>query len=461
MIISQVLLTVFVLQWIRSQYREEKERLSDDLTTLYIEAQDEMVDTILFKSYVSPVLTLSENSIRSGEDRLKGIVRWEGENGRVIVNVKHAPDSGRQLPDTIRLRKTNDDMLIRSVKLIISHSRDTLRSDVPLIKNLGLTPDTSAFKKHFHHRLSDAGLKFNLLWIKDSANGENFRKTIYLAPLTPFSLPPVTVKNYAGYLAGKIFPQILFGSLIICLTALAFMISYRSLRDHALLSSMRDEFINNMTHELKTPVSSISLALESLSKYNLRNDPEILGEYLKLALSETRRLEDLINRVLDHSVLEENMRTLDLTTTDLNILIGEVIAIMQVRLKEKGVIEFYPSEGKLMVRCDILLFKGVIMNLIDNGIKYSGEFPEIKLYTEKDEHYAKITVTDNGPGILPEYNDKIFEKFFRIPSGNVHNVKGYGLGLSFASQVMALHKGTIGIINKEEGCSFILNLPLS
>jgi two-component system phosphate regulon sensor histidine kinase PhoR len=111
--------------------------------------------------------------------------------------------------------------------------------------------------------------------------------------------------------------------------------------------------------------------------------------------------------------------------------------------------------------CDPLLFKGVIMNLIDNSIKYSGGSPAIRLYTERDKHNAKVTVTDEGPGIPAEYHEKIFEKFFRVPSGNVHNVKGYGLGLNFASKVMALHKGSIGIKNKDKGCSFILNLPLS
>ncbi len=458
MILSQVLLTVFVLQWIRSQYLEEKERLSDELTSLYIEAQDEMVDTILFKSYVSPVLTLSDDSIH---ERLKGTVRWEGEKGRVMVSVNHAADSGRHFPDTVRLRKTNDDMLIRSVKLIISHSRDTLRSDAPLIKNFRLTPDTLAFKEHFHSRLDNAGLKFNLLWIKDSANGKNLRKTIYLAPLNPFSLPSVTIKNFSGYLTGKILPQILFGVLLICLTAIAFLISYRSLRDHVLLSSMRDEFISNMTHELKTPVASISLAMESLSRYNLRSDPAVLDEYLKLALSETRRLEDLVNRVLDNAALEGDIQTIEPVVTDLNILITEVVSTMRSRIRDTGNIDFFPSEEKLMVMCDPLLFKGVIMNLIDNSIKYSGESPAIRLYTEMDKHTAKITVSDDGPGIPAEYHEKVFEKFFRVPSGNVHNVKGYGLGLNFALKVMTLHEGSIVIKNKDKGCSFILNLPLS
>lgn len=457
MITSQVILTVFVLQWLRAQYNEEKERLQNDLTSLYLDAQDEMVDTVLFRNYVGPALRPKNDTLQTGQADVTGVVRWQGENRHIVVRMKH-PDPG--FPDTIRLRKTNDDMLIRSVKMIISHSGDTL-SDRPVTRNFGITPDTSAFKVHFHKRLENAGLKFHLIWINDSSKHTALKNTLYLAPLNPFSLPPVSIENYRRYLAGEMLPQVLFGILLICLTALSFMLSYRSLRDHALLNNLRNEFVSNMTHELKTPVASISLALESLNKYNLKDDPRLMDEYMQIAQSETRRLEDLINRVLDHTVLELDARRPVFDETDLNNLVGEVVAIMQVRIQDKGSIDFQPSAGKLIVNCDPLLFKGVIMNLLDNSIKYSGEVPLIRITAEKSDGFAMITVEDNGPGIPAMYRDKIFEKFFRIPSGNVHNVKGYGLGLSFASLVMKQHNGSISVKNLENGCSFILKLPLA
>lgn len=461
MILSQVLLTVFMLQWVRSQYKDEKERLTQELNILYMDARDQMVDTILFRSFVSPALTPEEDTIYIKEDRFKGIVRWEGNDGRVTVSVKHGPDSAKLFPDTIRLRKNKNELLLRSVKLIISHTRDTLRRDEPLIRDFGIAPDTAAFKMHFHRSLEDAGLKFNLLWINDSAGSIAHGKTLYVAPHNPFSLPAISVKNYNGYLTGKILPQILFGVFLILLTALAFMLSYRSLRDHAIYNNLRNEFISNMTHELKTPVASISLALESLSKYNLRDDPKVMDEYLNLALSETRRLEDLVNRVLDHSALEESIQSLNFSETELNLLIGEVISVMQVKLQDKGSIMFSPPGKKLMIKCDPLLLKGVILNLLDNSIKYTEDRPEIVIETGEEERNAIITVSDNGPGIPEEYHDKIFEKFFRVPSGNIHNVKGYGLGLSFASLVMKLHSGKISLRNLDKGCSFILKIPLA
>lgn len=462
MILSQALLVVFVLQWLRSQYRTEKNRLTGELIAFYYEAQDQVVDTLIFRSYVSPVLSRSETQ----KSQIKGVVSFEGDNNRVMVNVQHGIDSVHQheddsiqwMPDTVRIRRRTDDMLLRSVKMIISHS-DSTQHGQPMIKELGLKPDTAAFKTHFHKQLADAGMEFNLTMINDPADS-NMRKAIYLAPLNPFSLPPVAIGKYRNYLTAKLFPQLSFGILLICLTALAFMLAWRSLRDHTVLNNLRNEFISNMTHELKTPVASIRLALESLRKFNPGNDPATMEEYLKLAVSENQRLEALVNRVLDHSLLEGESQALNLAETEINSLIMGVVSTMQSRLNNNGRISFHHNEEKLITMCDPLLLKGVIMNLLDNSIKYSDSVPEINVSCMVEKGMINIEVADNGPGISPEYRDKIFEKFFRIPSGNIHNVKGYGLGLSYASLVMKLHKGSIGVVNLSKGCAFTIYLPI-
>lgn len=459
MIISQVLLTIFVVQWLRSQYNEEKERLQLDLITLYMDAQDEMVDTLLFRSYVSPVLTQTSDSLLP-RGNLRGYMHLDGRRKSISVSMKGSIDSISPYRDTLRIRKADEEMLLRSVKLIISHSRDSMTPDEPVIRNLNISPDTTAFKVHFNERLEGAGLKFNLVWKEDSLPGKHLKRTLLLAPHNPFSLPAVSVSDYNGYLAGKLWPQLLFGIVLICLTALAFILSYRSLRDHVVLNELRNEFIGNMTHELKTPVSTIGLALESLGKFNMKNEPEIMDEYLRLALSETRRLEDLVTRVLDHSMLEENKRSVELVETDINTIISEVTAIMQPRLPEGGRINIAGHKGELPVKCDPLLLKGVIINLVDNSIKYCDKIPEITIVSSIEGDWVKIEVHDNGPGIPTEYQSRIFEKFFRIPSGNVHNVKGYGLGLSYASLVMKLHNGTIQAGSCDSGCTIILKIPV-
>lgn len=467
MITSQVLLTLFVLQWLRSQYSEEKERLAEGLTGLYIDTQDEIIDTLLFRSYVNPVLrshrndTLPHDSLIPVPDTMKDIVRWEGMKRAITVRLSHGADTAVPLPDTLKFRRINGDMLLRSVKLIVSHTIDSGDTKGMRVRDLEINPDSAVFKEHFQKRILESGMKFNISWEEKTVSHSEKKKILYINPLNPFSLPAVSITGYNGFLAGKILPQVLFGLILIFITGFAFLISYRRLRDHVVLNNLRNEFISNMTHELKTPVATISIALESLGRYNMKNEPEVMDEYLRLASSETRRLEELINRVLDHSVLEENNQLLKPVLTEINSLISDVTRNMQQRFEKCGTIEFNHSQEKINVLCDPLFLRGVIINLIDNSIKYCDKDPVIRILAGTETGSAIIEVTDNGPGIPSEYHNRIFEKFFRMPAGNVHNVKGYGLGLSFAALVMKLHKGSISIKNLDPGCSFKLKLPLA
>lgn len=330
-----------------------------------------------------------------------------------------------------------------------------------VIKSFTLDLDTAMFKKHFHNRLTGTGMKFNIEWKVNKSlpvHGKG-KQMLYIKPIPGSSLPEAAVARYHGYLLGRILPQIMFGIVLVFITALAFRLSYRSIRNQIVLNSLRNEFVSNITHELKTPVATLRVALESLGKYNMRDEPLVMEEYLKMASIETKRLEDLINRVLDHSLLDEHNQPLDLVTTDINKLISEVVDTMQQRLETRGRIEFRRAEENIRVQCDPLYLKGVLINLVDNSIKYCNKEPVIIIESCRREAYVVIEVKDNGPGIPVEYQKKVFEKFFRIPSDNIHNVKGYGLGLSFASQVMKLHKGNIEVRNLDHGCSFTLKLP--
>jgi signal transduction histidine kinase len=474
MIISQALLSLFVIYWLRSQYLSEKERLSNDLAGLYIDTQDEVVDTLLFHSYVNPVLSGSRNieidSLITLKDTVnnklihiarphRSIYGFRGTKGSVTVRMEAA---SHNLPDTLKIRRINDEMILRSVKLIVSHTRDSSNRGDSVIRSLNVLPDSAVFMRHFQARLDSSGLKFNLQWErKNQSPVQPHRSLLKLDIANPFSLPPVNVSGFRGYLISEIFPQILFGLVLIIITALAFIFSYRSIRDHVVLGRLRNEFISNITHELKTPVATIGVALESLSKYNMRDKPEVMDEYLRLAMSENSRLEELVNRVLDHSMLEENIQSHRMGAADACTIVSEAVEVMQPRLNGHGKIEVLTTGDEINIFCDRLFLKGVLINLIDNSIKYCDKVPLIKVSIRKESGYAVIEVADNGPGIPEEYRKRIFEKFFRLPSENVHNVKGYGLGLSFAALVMKMHKGSIETGNCNEGCTFILRIPLA
>lgn len=477
MIVSQVLLLSLVVQWLRTQYREERETLLKELTSYYVQTLDEVVDTMLFKRYVSPVvsdkkikiethtssrrdssgITTMVYSYNTSNDEPPEVIEDQFE----VESVIPVHDSLKK--DSVRIRRISDDMILRSVKMIVSSSQDTYNISAPKKVTFIPGPDTSAFVMYFRNRLSDAGLKFNISWFKnpDTVPRKPFVQTMVIGPGSPFGLPEASVSDFRGYLLRRILPQILFGLLLVLLTGLAFRLSYFSIREHMILGDIRNEFISNITHELKTPIATLSVALESLGKYGMKNDPAVTDEYIRLASLETKRLEALVNRVLTQSVLEQNESMLNRELFDINTIIREVVDIMKQRLETAGSIEFLPDEKTLTLNGDPLFLKGVLVNLIDNSIKYCDKAPAIKVLSGKEEGFAVIKVNDNGPGIPSEYHKKIFEKFFRIPTGNIHNVKGYGLGLSFASLVVHLHNGKIRVRNLDNGCSFIIHLPLA
>lgn len=447
MITSQLLLTVFVISWLYTQYRSEKEVLVKELTGFWIDSRDQVIDTMVFRNYVNPVLLEKDLSL-SGKDI-------------ITVRINHNDTSDSLSSDTVVKSGVADDFLIRSVRMIVSHAGDTSGTGTHA-SGFTVNPDTAMFKKHFSTRLSGAGIRLNINWEArvDSSDGGGHKRFLFINPATQIPFPEAAVAGYTLYISGKILPQIIFGLLLVFITALAFTLSYRSIRQQAVLNNLRNEFISNITHELKTPVATLSIALESLRRYNMQSDPVVLDEYLRLASQETKRLEELINRVLDHSMLEEHSTLLNITITDLCQIISEAAGIMKQRLVSGGTLTVIPSHHIINVPCDSLYLKGVIINLIDNSIRYCDKEPQITVSCRTEDNFAVIEVNDNGPGIPEEYQSRIFEKFFRLPSDNVHNVKGYGLGLSFAALVIRIHRGSISVRNLEQGCSFKIKLPL-
>lgn len=476
MISSQLLLTGFVIQWLFSQYREEKGLLLKELTGLYLKSHDEVLDTLLFKTYIDPVLSgnkiimmdhriagsdsLKEKTIRLSKTTSNKSGLRMNDSTVVTVNIKKEKNSAGQNTMLVKRNGLPEEMLLKSIKLIIAHTGDTVNIENPETEfSSGM--DTSKFKKSYYQRINKAGMNFHIDWVASGTDIRHAktRQIMVIEPLPGFFLPAAAVTEYRGYLLGRIMTQIIFGIVLVFITALAFVVSYRSLRNHMILNSLRDEFVSNITHELKTPVSTIMVALEALGNFNMKKEPHVMEEYLRLASEETQRLGELINRVLDHTLLEQKQHPLDLKEIDLNRLIKEVADTMKIKLGKKGTIEFNASEDNIIISGDPLYLKGVFINLIDNSIKYCDKEPVIKIVAAKNEDEIVIEINDNGPGIPVEYREKVFEKFFRLPSEDIHNVKGYGLGLSFASLVMELHNGTIEVRNLSPGSSFILKFP--
>ena len=266
--------------------------------------------------------------------------------------------------------------------------------------------------------------------------------------------------NNVPYLLKRMSSPILFSLFLSALTILSFVLLFRNLKKQQRLAELKNDFISNITHELKTPIATVGVAIEALKNFNAIQNPERTKEYLDISSNELQRLNLLVDKVLKLSMFEKKEIELNFETINLKGLVDEVLASMRLLLDKKKAVVSLNHSGDLTLSGDRLHLLSVIYNLADNAIKYSNDGAVIKISLQEKENNVLLSIADNGIGIPDEYKSKVFEKFFRVPAGNIHNTKGYGLGLSYVAGVVTKHHGTIEVQNNEGGGTvFNITLP--
>jgi two-component system phosphate regulon sensor histidine kinase PhoR len=228
------------------------------------------------------------------------------------------------------------------------------------------------------------------------------------------------------------------------------------------LSEMKSDFVNNMTHELKTPISTISLASQMLSDKSITPADKNYDRISTIITEESRRLGYQVERVLQMAKFDQGDLKLHFKNVSVHEIIESVISnfILQVESKEGVLIPSLHAEND-QIKADPIHLSNVISNLLDNAVKYTPEHPEIYIETRNIEQFLQITVRDNGIGISKSHQRRIFDKFYRVSTGNIHNVKGFGLGLSYVKKIMQEHQGVINVESEPgTGSIFIVKLPL-
>ncbi len=280
-------------------------------------------------------------------------------------------------------------------------------------------------------------------------------------PFNPFSdiLVQASFNNPVQRILGQMIGPLLSTALLLLLTVLCFIYMLRTILKQKKLSEVKNDFINNMTHELKTPIATVSAAVEAMQNFNALNDQQKTQKYLSISRQELTRLSDLVEKVLHIAAEEKDDFELYREETDLNDLISHIIT--NHRLKANKKVDFtYTILSDAMVKVDKTHLSNALNNLVDNAIKYSGEPAEITIQVSRLQDKLKIVVKDNGIGIPHNYQDSIFEKFFRVPTGNLHNVKGFGLGLSYVKKIVEKHGGFIRVKSEpDRGSEFLLEIP--
>lgn len=277
-----------------------------------------------------------------------------------------------------------------------------------------------------------------------------------------------------GYYFGVQFPKLevnlvsqmgiwLFSSAVNLVVIFFFVYTIFVILKQRRLSEIQRDFINNMTHEFKTPISTIAISAEVLKDPRIINTPERLLNYTTIIQNENNRLKQQVERVLQMARLDREHISLKKELLDVHEIIREAVKNIAIgKSTQIDNIELNLGSPNSKVEADKLHLTNVFFNLLDNAIKYCKEMPRIVISTAKTHDSLQITVSDNGIGISPENHRKVFQKFYRVPTGNIHDVKGFGIGLNYVKLVVESHKGKINLASElGKGSTFTLILPVA
>jgi two-component system phosphate regulon sensor histidine kinase PhoR len=481
MTIAILVVTGFQLFWLKKSYDEEKNLMQvksglNFRQTIYnLQAQqfrkrfkmaDSNVEMKMMKSSGKAQVMYFDNT-----EQVVGMVNQVRDQVRDSSRVSQ-PKRIQGHVETIMIRSDSlpRDPVIDSMQInSITVTNDPIKGDkfVQLISGIDSVRDSLKVKE-IHRATEKAfakeGLAIPFEVVKiDSAVEDGFPPP--MDKVTVGFSKPVTYKleigNTAVYMFRKLSTPILFSLFLLTITIASFVLMYRSLRQQQRLAELKNDFISNVTHELKTPIATVNVALEALKNFNAINDPLRTREYLDISQQELQRLSLLVDKVLRVSMFEN--KTVELKPEPFNIvsLVNEVKSSMRLQFEKQKAEVKVETEGEDMhVDADKLHIMSVIYNLFDNALKYSREDPRIRVSIIDKGDKMEIRFADNGIGIPDEYRNRVFDKFFRVPHGDVHNVKGYGLGLSYVAHIIHEHKGTIDVESRDGGgTTFIINLP--
>lgn len=342
------------------------------------------------------------------------------------------------------------------VKMFTSNYFD----DISLTLNLYVLD--SLLQKNLKRSALDTNFYFNILQSGQTAtdflsHSPHYNSEIlnseYKTLLFPSEIYPseyellVTFPNERSYLWGEMIGTLVGSILLVLIIVFAFYLSVSTIYKQKQLSEIKNDFISNMTHELKTPISTISLACEAIADPDLKAvaDEETLSSYVSMIDQENKRLAKLVENVLQTSLLEKGNLSMKKSDVKLDELLKDIVHTFQFKFKQKAGLIHIEKMDHVTAKVDRIHFGNVISNLLDNALKYCAQAPEVFVQLIKTGQGFELYFRDNGVGIKKEDQKRIFEKLYRVPTGDVHNVKGFGLGLNYVDSIVKLHNGEISL----------------
>lgn len=320
-------------------------------------------------------------------------------------------------------------------------------------------------QERFHIALDKAGLKvpFQVILLNEATLNKSSKFLPNEIIHTPSGVFKLEFSNIDWLIMRKISPQIIFSLILTLLVIGSFIVLYRNLKLQQRLVSIKDGLIANISHELKTPITTVGVALEGMKNFKGQHDQKTFDDYLNIAEGELRRLAMLTDKVLKTSIDENGLTHFNNEAIDLKALINQVIKSLQLIIEKKNLkIDYTESGMDFNIWGDPDHLGNAVFNLLDNAIKFSPDGSSILVTLTENKTKVSCSFKDNGIGIPKEFHSRVFEKFFRVPSGDIHQTKGYGLGLSYVKSIVHKHHGQIELTSEPgNGTCFTIHLPKS
>jgi len=434
---SILLLLTLEFFWLRMEYESELERFQRETHMMFRNTILELNDSLINKRIMA---VGSESVILRRFDTTSP----SGRHIQVWLDSSHASQFSPA-------RNDKQNLTVPHVKsLVMSSLLDSL--------------DHGEIEKRFILGLQKAGLDLPSHITRISAIDDSTPLLISdeIIP-TPSGIFKLEFDNLNLLIIKNIAPQISFSIVLSLLVIGTFILVYRNLLLQQRLGAIKDDLISNISHELKTPITTVSVALEGLRNFKGQHDPKTSDEYLAIAENELKRLTALTDKILNTSLAENKALPYQFKPIDFSEIVSGVVQSFQLVANKSGVfVKVEMDQANYRINGDPDHLSNVLFNLLDNALKYSIDKARIEIHLRADGEFIKCYIRDNGIGIPKEYHSKIFEKFFRVPTGDLHKVKGHGLGLNYVYQIVKNHGGEIAVESTiDYGSTFILSLPLA
>ena len=415
----------------------------------------EKIDTIVVK-------TSSRRNLRKKLDStLQNIAEIDTQRP-LLIKTPYNRDNNSEYPfyTADKLFPKNIDSLIS--KVFISISRDTL--DLNKLDNY-LSSEFKrnninvkyALKYQYQARINRDSTAKKIIGFNLNNIPEDYLQTISKSTFLPrrSSLELLFIDDTFGLLKSSFISIILSFLLSLCIIA-SLIYLLKTIYQQKQLAEVKNDLISNITHEFKTPISTIGVALESINNFKVIEDKEKTKSYIEMSTNQLSKLNIMVEKLLETASLDSNNLELNIEEVNIIELVQAIVDKHKIQANNKK-INFSSSIETLISKVDIFHFENAINNILDNAIKYGGDV--ISIHLKQNSTHYEIEISDNGNTLTNDSKEKIFEKFYRVPKGNTHDVKGFGIGLYYAKKIIEKHAGTVRLDLKNKLTTFKVSLP--